>query len=305
MSVVTGDFIGFSFNGHTSSELGITRISGSNRYDENLLPTFQDQTIQVPGGNGTYHFGTTYSQRQFTLQIAFDSLTEKQFRTLREVFQAETFGKLIFDERPYKYYMVKTTGAPSLKYICFSVGESDNEDERDRVYKGEGTLNFVAYYPFAKSVHRYLNEFNNSNIKGWRDSSRMRLSAPQNSTTGTTINVYNAGDLACDWYAYYAFPTNGQVNLQSLSMDNIGILNFSKIMKKGNDTCFRINSKTNLIEGGTYVDSYNNFTPSGNLYNECIISGDFFKIPKMELNTLLQMISSVKIDLLDYEYIYF
>lgn len=73
----------------------------------------------------------------------------------------------------------------------------------------------------------------------------MRLSAPQNSTTGTTINVYNAGDLACDWYAYYAFPTNGQVDLQSLSMDNIGILNFSKIIKR--ETIFVLELTLKLI----------------------------------------------------------
>jgi hypothetical protein len=39
MSVLKGDFIGFSYNGKHSSDLGIVRTSNGSRFDENLLPT--------------------------------------------------------------------------------------------------------------------------------------------------------------------------------------------------------------------------------------------------------------------------
>jgi hypothetical protein len=61
------DFTGFSFNGVHSSELGIVRISDGSRYNEDLLPTLQDKTIQVPGGDGTYYFGSYYTQRTFPI----------------------------------------------------------------------------------------------------------------------------------------------------------------------------------------------------------------------------------------------
>ena len=38
-----GDYLGFTFNGIHSSELGLVRVSSSNRYDDNLLPTIQDK----------------------------------------------------------------------------------------------------------------------------------------------------------------------------------------------------------------------------------------------------------------------
>jgi len=34
------DFVGFTFNGIHSSELNVVRVSDSNRYTEDLLPTF-------------------------------------------------------------------------------------------------------------------------------------------------------------------------------------------------------------------------------------------------------------------------
>ena len=43
------DFIGFSFNGHRSESLGIVRVSDGSRYNEDLVPTAQDKTVQVPG----------------------------------------------------------------------------------------------------------------------------------------------------------------------------------------------------------------------------------------------------------------
>ena len=65
-----GDFIGFSFDGNHSSDLGIVRTSNGSRYDDNLLPTSQDQTAAVPGGDGTYYWDTSHTQKPFNIPIA-------------------------------------------------------------------------------------------------------------------------------------------------------------------------------------------------------------------------------------------
>jgi hypothetical protein len=63
MSAFSGSFLGFTYNGKHSSELGIVRVSDGSRFNENLLPTIQDKTVPVPGGDGTYYFGSYYTQR--------------------------------------------------------------------------------------------------------------------------------------------------------------------------------------------------------------------------------------------------
>ena len=68
----TSDYIGFTFNGIHSSELGIKRTSDGSRFNENLLPTSEDKTVQIPGGDGTYYFGSYYIQKQFDISFAFD-----------------------------------------------------------------------------------------------------------------------------------------------------------------------------------------------------------------------------------------
>ena len=66
------DFTGFTFNGKHSSELGITRISSGDRYEENLHPDIEDRTAEVPGLDGSYFFGSNYKARNINIEIAFE-----------------------------------------------------------------------------------------------------------------------------------------------------------------------------------------------------------------------------------------
>lgn len=294
-----GDFIGFSFNEHRSEELGIVRVSDGSRYNEDLVPTTQDKTVQVPGGDGFYYFGSDYTQRQFSINIAFDELTEKQLRELQQVFGTKELGKLIFDERPYKYYMVKS-GKPQLKYICFG-------KEGERIYKGEGTLTFTAYYPFAKSVFKFLNEYSDKNKDEWKEASGMKTEKGTYDTVSDngSIPVYNAGDLEADFILKFNFPIDNTSisNIKiTLSKENVGkveaFLNLKGFGKKGADTGFQINTKTNLIEG------FNTKGLTGALYNENIIQGDFFKIPPREEGYQISVTGVAPTEIV-YDYIYY
>lgn len=294
-----GDFIGFSFNEHRSESLGIVRVSDGSRYNEDLIPTTQDKTVQVPGGDGFYYFGSDYTQRQFSINIAFDELTEKQFRELQQVFGTKELGKLIFDERPYKYYMVKSS-KPQLKYICFG-------KDGERIYKGEGTLTFTAYYPFAKSVFKFLNEYGNKNKDEWKEASGMK---PEKGTydivsNNGSISVYNAGDLETDFILKFRLPVDNtpisDIKI-TLSKENVGkveaFLDLNGFSKKGADTGFQINTKTNLIEG------FNAKGLTGTLYNENITQGDFFKIPPREEGYQISVTGATPIEIV-YDYIYY
>ena len=128
-----GDFLGFEFDGIRSEDLGITRVSGGDRFDEQLQPEVKDITAEVPGMDGEYYFGSTFGTRTFDIEIAYDSLTEEQFRRLRRVFGTRDIKKLVFDERPYKYYMVKIESPIELSYVCFDEQRKHIGPARDGV----------------------------------------------------------------------------------------------------------------------------------------------------------------------------
>ena len=62
---VKGDYIGFTFGGVHFSGLGLMRISDGSRYNTYLLPAINNKTVQVPGRDGSYLFGSKVSATSF------------------------------------------------------------------------------------------------------------------------------------------------------------------------------------------------------------------------------------------------
>jgi len=163
------DFTGITYRGRHSSEFGIVRVSNGSRYQESLLPTSEDSTTNIPGGDGDYYFGSSYRPKVFNLNFAFDNISELQLRQIRNWLSNRNYkgedelSDLIFDETPYKRYVAKVTGEPQVNYICFNSWNESTQRE-DRVYKGEGTVSLTSYFPFAfNNYYKSLNEFSGIN----------------------------------------------------------------------------------------------------------------------------------------------
>ena len=313
-----GDYLGFTYGEKSdgtpmhSSDLGIVRTSDGSRFNENLLPTIQDKTVQVPGGDGTYYFGSYYTQRQFSVSFAFDELTEFQLRQLRAHFGDKKLHKLTFDEAPYKSYTAKVTGTAQIKHLVFNEGTG-----RERVYKGEGSIQFTCYQPYAvcekKKLTDYvvpitLNENNYVKNKYYTYSSsenKFKLSSASFSSNKTyyenigsinewieasglkhaltgydvlssnQIKLYNPGDLDAHFKLRFKFSDYGTyIPAGKIYLSSSKFLQWEKMTKQAGDDYVVIDTRLNLIEG--YKDATNK---SGNLYNQHITEGEFFKIP--------------------------
>ena len=267
MSVFSGDFLGFQLGDIHSSQLNITRVSNGDRYTENLTPNFTDTTVQVPGKDGTYYWDTFYTQTPFTIDFAFDDLRDEDIRRLKQIFGFKGVKELIFDEISYKKYMVKCSAPPSLKYISFPF-------EEIKIYKGEGSVNLVAYYPYALSTRNI--EFK----------------------TGTEQELNNMGDIEAPIKIYYSLDNISDISLQLKTNKEItGVLNIEDIEKiSDNDVYLCIDMRTHLIEG---LD--NNLKKNGTLYNKFITKGDFFDLP-VDKNILT---ANVPWDSIKFNYLYY
>ena len=400
--VTKADFIGFEFAGKHSSELGIIRTSDGDRFSEQLTPEIKDITVEAPGMHGEYFFGSTYGNRTFEVQIAYDHLTEEQFREMRKLYGRRNVGELIFDERPYKKYLAKIESPIELSYICFDepkrkiVGINDNdkrygvravdripitetvvdedtqeeieietgeyeiqreriypyerEEGTERIYKGNGSISFVCYFPFAKSVYKQIPI--SEEESDWVISSGI-LTAAEYATidkydneTGI-INVYNAGDVPTGFRLYIPFDAGVESTLEPieltykniLSAEWTDILKIEEITKKGDDVGILIDTNNGLIVGvnpqlttetsivydsqtgalvnaeaqnvevGITYDINGNaqYSTSGNIYNEYVEAGDFFKLqPNLKNDGATIEITGGKEGIeIFYDYLYF
>lgn len=243
----------------------------------------QDKTVQVPGGDGTFYFGSYYTQRQFNVSFAFDDLTEQDIEVIRRHFGDKKIHNLIFDECPYKIYSAKVTGTATIKYLAFNEGEG-----RERVYKGEGSIQFTCYNPFARSNFKFIDSSVQTNYPNYNEwilaSGMMQSQGNFDKAHENEYKLYNPGVKESDFiYVYDNLPSNGGVVLCDKIGTIIKKLYWKNLNKKEGDSGFVINSKTGLISGALSDNgaqlSYENYKLTNNIYNDAIIEGDFFKIP--------------------------
>lgn len=246
MSAFMGDFLGFQIGDYHAHKLNIIRVSTNDRYIDNLTPTFQDSTAVVQGGHGTYYWGTNFTQRTFSIDFAYDNLHDEDISKLRSIFSKKEVQPLIFDEYPYKKYMVKCQTPPVLKYICFNELET-------QVYKGEGSLQLVCYYPFAVSTIDQKIVYDSK---------------------GSFVN--NNGDIDGELSIIYKIDklNNGVTITQKKDDEVIGMLKLKNVVALSGDVYIKIDSRTGLIEGLNY-----NKEKTGHLYNKYIEAGDIFHLP--------------------------
>jgi predicted phage tail component-like protein len=147
------DYTAFSFNGkHSFEDFGLIRVSDGSRYAINLTPTLNDKTADVPGRDGMYFFGTNYKQKDFAINFVFDGLTHKQLTDMELWLDGKDLHPLWFAEEPYKVYMAKVTGTPQIKALPFDQEYiKDGVTRIKRIFKGEGSVNFTAYNPVART----------------------------------------------------------------------------------------------------------------------------------------------------------
>lgn len=145
------DFMGFRFGPYHSSDLHLIVTSQSNRFNKNLLPSPNDYTLDIPGGDGKFYVGQTFNAKEIGISVIFTDMDEFTFRRLAQIFSTDKLQDLVFDEQPYKTYRAKCKSDPQFKFVCFK-----DPATQQRIYKGEGTINFVCYHPYAYCFNKYV-----------------------------------------------------------------------------------------------------------------------------------------------------
>lgn len=294
------DLTGFKFGDYHSSQFGLIRVSNGSRYNEYLLPTLKNTTTDVPGMEGTLYFGTQKTTRSFQVDMAFDSLTEEDIRDIREWLTGA--HSLIFDERPYIQYMCILNSAPQLKYLTF-------EENGERIYKGELSVNFVSYLPYGYSIDgkKFIDDFLDENFEEWSNASHLAYKNFYEGETlrtydkfeGNNVYVYNGGDVEADYVLTCYFTEGATANI---SMNDVSY-EFSLRAKSANSTHLElsVNSKLQYARCRD-VNIANGVITGISDYEIMLPSTEMFKIPVGQSLITCTNIDTSAPNVIDYKY---
>lgn len=265
------EFLGFTFNGHHSSEFGITRIINGDRMKEDLFPESADITQNIEGADGTLYYGSNYKKRDFVVDFAFDNMTEKTKKAMQKWLSIKEPAELEFDEKEDIKYSAKITGKTTLSYIPFDDGNNGT------IYKGEGAIVFTCYNPFGRK-QKTIGPFQ------------------KNGASICEIRMSNEGDLN----AYPVFSVNSE-------QFHEGVLSIQKKIGNGSTLLMKITKPTTATDKVINIDckKFLIYDSSGTVCNDWITEGDFFSI-EPSVNTVLYLsLSSNNNTLVKYEELYY
>ena len=294
------DLTGFKFGDYHSSQFGLIRVSNGSRYNEYLLPTLKNTTTDVPGMEGTLYFGTQKTTRSFQVDMAFDSLTEEDIRDIREWLTGA--HSLVFDERPYIQYMCMLNSAPQLKYLTF-------EENGERIYKGELSVNFVSYLPYGYSIDgkKFIDDFLDENFEEWSNASHLAYKNFYEGETlrtydkfeGNNVYVYNGGDVEADYVltCYFSEGATAKISMNDVSYE------FSLRAKSANSTHLElsVNSKLQYARCRD-VNIANGVITGISDYEIMLPSTEMFKIPVGQSLITCTNIDTSAPNTIDYKY---
>ena len=294
------DLTGFKFGDYHSSQFGLIRVSNGSRYNEYLLPTLKNTTTDVSGMEGTLYFGTQKTTRSFQVDMAFDSLTEEDIRDIREWLTGA--HSLIFDERPYIQYMCILNSAPQLKYLTF-------EENGERIYKGELSVNFVSYLPYGYSIDgkKFIDDFLDENFEEWSNASHLayknfyegEILHTYDKFEGNNVYVYNGGDVEADYVltCYFTEGATAKISMNDVSYE------FSLRAKSANSTHLElsVNSKLQYARCRD-VNIANGVITGISDYAIMLPSTEMFKIPVGQSLITCTNIDTSAPNVIDYKY---
>jgi len=298
------DFVGFTLDGIHSSTLGIIRTSDGNGFTFNPLPSTREYTTKIVGRDGERYWGREFGTTTLDFTIAYDNLTEANMRKLQKILKKRNPISLIFDEAPYKVYYALPTNSCRLDYVCFATGEnstvsdlySPNIGENGRIYKGEGTLKFNIYEPYAHcgAGKKYIDDtyYNDKpNKVDWNPAVKLSEKTIEVTIEGSTAErdldtwyssdeafyVYNPGDKSTPPIIHipFTYTASGHATI-TIKRGNTILLQINDLVLNSEDSGIEINNELQLIRGWTGTAA------TSNIYNGYIAAGYFFTIDEMD-----------------------
>ena len=134
---------GFSFMGIHSSTFGVYYIPDeSSLFDDRSDYEVYDE--DVDWHDGGIYYGRKVKPREFSLDCYYEDIPRKTYEKMKQWLSGRHSGRLIFDDKPWKYYDVYITKKPSGKQY------SQHEHGMEPLYSGTFSITFTAYEPFGK-----------------------------------------------------------------------------------------------------------------------------------------------------------
>lgn len=199
---------GFTYNGvHTDDMKCVFIPDPEDRWFKS--PDFTVFDENVNWYDGGYYYGNHTKPREFVLDCYYEEITRAEREAIRRWLDKDTYGRLVFDERPFCYYDVRPT-----KVVTGKEYSGTNACHENRLYSGTFTVTFTAYKPYGKM---FLTSYDDDDMgaSDYCGILQQDLMPDSPTTASRQFLLYNPGTEPCDLIIEIAGTAASGLNIRN------------------------------------------------------------------------------------------
>lgn len=259
-SILSRQFISFSYGGKNIEEFNLVAIFSGDRLSKNIYSSFEDTITTQEELDGQFYWRTRFNSNEISFNLTTDGMTQNELDEFKLWFKPGIERELILSENHNRAIMARVGTTPIISMLPFEEEKEVLIGDRKiktttTLFKGDISLNFIMDDPYWYSLNSY---FSDSNIDSLKAKIILEDGIPHISMLNNNLNNILLADNKV--YVDGAIIDNNGINLDGVAQNDAylyycgtaptkPLISFSINIEKDNTT-----GKVSFIKNG-----YDNF----------------------------------------------
>ena len=160
-SILSRQFISFTYGGKSIEEFNLVATFNGDRLSKGIYAPFEDTTTQQEELNGQFYWRTKFGANELQFNLSTDGMTQSELDEFKFWFKPGVERELVLSENHNRAIMARISTTPSISMLPFEYEEevligSNKIKTTTTIFKGDITLNFIMDEPYWYSLESYF-----------------------------------------------------------------------------------------------------------------------------------------------------
>ena len=194
-SILSRQFISFSYGGKNIEEFNLVAIFSGDRLSKNIYSSFEDTITTQEELDGQFYWRTRFNSNEISFNLTTDGMTQNELDEFKLWFKPGIERELILSENHNRAIMARVGTTPIISMLPFEEEKEVLIGNRKiktttTLFKGDISLNFIMDDPYWYSLNSY---FSDSNIDSLKAKIILEDGIPHISMLNNNLNNKNQG----------------------------------------------------------------------------------------------------------------
>ena len=169
-SILSRQFISFSYGGKNIEEFNLVAIFSGDRLSKNIYSSFEDTITTQEELDGQFYWRTRFNSNEISFNLATDGMTQNELDEFKLWFKPGVERELILSENHNRAIMARVGTTPIISMLPFEEEKEVLIGNRKiktttTLFKGDISLNFIMDDPYWYSLNSYFSDSNIDSLK--------------------------------------------------------------------------------------------------------------------------------------------